>query len=178
MKTFVTADTHFGHANVIKFCKRPYLDATQMDVDLIDRWNRVVRPDDLVVHAGDVFWRTVSPARRRDIFKRLNGHKVLVVGNHDDRATLALPWSSVQGSMNLSAKGVDFHVTHYPPDRAALGKPGRFALHGHIHSLETRMPTYDVGVDANDYEPIALDDLADLAKDYVRRWKRLAELAR
>jgi calcineurin-like phosphoesterase family protein len=178
MKTYVTADLHFGHRNVIDFCARPYTDIHEMNEALIHNWNSIVRPTDLVIVAGDVFWRTLQRHKRAAIFSRLAGHKLLVVGNHDDRYTLSLPWSSVQGSLLVAAKGISFNITHYPPEQAALGRPGQFALHGHIHSKEPRMPVYDIGVDANGMRPILLDDLADMAREYMARWRNLAELAR
>lgn len=34
MAVFFTSDTHFGHANIIKYCGRPYRDVTQMDAEV------------------------------------------------------------------------------------------------------------------------------------------------
>lgn len=48
-----TSDTHFGHANIIKYCNRPYKDTEEMNADLIKRWNSTVGKDDLVWHLGD-----------------------------------------------------------------------------------------------------------------------------
>ena len=50
--TFFTSDTHFNHANIIKFCNRPFKDVEQMNETLIANWNRVVEMDDTVFHAG------------------------------------------------------------------------------------------------------------------------------
>ena len=48
-----TSDTHFGHNNIIKFCKRPWKTTEEMNEALIERWNSVVKPDDIVFHLGD-----------------------------------------------------------------------------------------------------------------------------
>lgn len=53
MKTFLTADLHFSHRNIIRFCKRPFTDVNQMDQVLVNNWNDVVQPDDLVYVVGD-----------------------------------------------------------------------------------------------------------------------------
>src|SRR5690606_36562794 len=52
-RVWFTSDHHFGHANIIKFCNRPYADADEMDRALVEKWNDVVGPDDMVFHLGD-----------------------------------------------------------------------------------------------------------------------------
>ncbi len=36
---FFTSDHHFGHANIIRFCNRPFEDVQEMDRVMIERWN-------------------------------------------------------------------------------------------------------------------------------------------
>ena len=40
------SDTHFGHANVIKFDHRPFADVDDMDQCMIKLWNTRVSTDD------------------------------------------------------------------------------------------------------------------------------------
>lgn len=42
MTNWYTADTHFGHESVIGFCDRPFANASQMDVTLIEKARFVV----------------------------------------------------------------------------------------------------------------------------------------
>lgn len=48
---------------------------------MINNWNNKVGPDDLIFHLGDFafggseLWNSILP--------KLNGHKVLIIGNHD-----------------------------------------------------------------------------------------------
>ncbi len=39
---FFTADTHFGHKNIIEYCQRPFIDVEEMNEAHIDNWNRTV----------------------------------------------------------------------------------------------------------------------------------------
>jgi calcineurin-like phosphoesterase family protein len=52
---FLVSDTHFGHAGVCKFlCDdgsklRPWTDPTEMDEEMVKRWNETVRPTSTVI---------------------------------------------------------------------------------------------------------------------------------
>jgi hypothetical protein len=39
-----------GHANIIRFCNRPFSSVEEMDAELIRRWNEEIGPDDDVYH--------------------------------------------------------------------------------------------------------------------------------
>jgi calcineurin-like phosphoesterase family protein len=49
---FVISDSHFGHANILKFTgldskpMRVFDDVNHMNEHMIQRWNEVVRPQD------------------------------------------------------------------------------------------------------------------------------------
>ena len=78
---YFTSDTHFGHKNIIAYSNRPFRDYTEMDWKIVDNWNHIIGPTDVVYHLGDV---AMGPSERWDeILTALNGYKVLVVGNHD-----------------------------------------------------------------------------------------------
>lgn len=36
---YFTADTHFGHANIVKMCERSYPDVESMNEAMIEAWN-------------------------------------------------------------------------------------------------------------------------------------------
>ena len=50
---FFTADEHYGHTNIIKYCRRPFSTVQDMDRELVRRHNEVVKDSDTVIHAGD-----------------------------------------------------------------------------------------------------------------------------
>ena len=51
---YFTADTHFDHANIIRFCNRPFATVEEMNETLITNWNRKVHANDTVFIIGDM----------------------------------------------------------------------------------------------------------------------------
>ena len=81
MNTFIIADTHFNHKNIIDYCNRPFTDVDDMNTILIRNWNSVVKNDDIVYHLGDFALGNLNVVKHfRD---KLNGKIYLVKGNHD-----------------------------------------------------------------------------------------------
>lgn len=78
----MTSDLHLGHANIIKYSGRPFTDVDHMREMLIKHWNETVSANDTVYILGDV-----AMGRREETLPallRMNGHKVLFPGNHDN----------------------------------------------------------------------------------------------
>ena len=80
-RVFFTSDTHFNHANIIRFCNRPFKDVSHMNEAIISNWNRVVGPEDIVFHLGD--FCLGGSAEWINVLNRLNGKIYLISGNHD-----------------------------------------------------------------------------------------------
>ena len=82
MKVFIISDTHFGHENIIKYCNRPFSSVEEMDEKMIKNWNETVSNNDVVLHLGD--FGLGKKEYIASIVKRLNGKKILIMGNHDN----------------------------------------------------------------------------------------------
>lgn len=162
--TFVTSDTHFGHKNIIRLCDRPFASVEEMDETMIDRWNEVVRPNDIVWHLGDFAYKL--PGGPHKIFNRLNGSKYFITGNHDPEPTLKLGWVYVNNYVEMDW-GPKFVLFHYPMVEWNHFYRGAIHCHGHQHNKEAlRAPRrVDVGVDANDFRPWAVEELVELVKE-------------
>ena len=129
-KTFFIGDTHFGHKNIITFepIERPYNTIEEHNRDLIAKWNAVVRPQDKVFHIGDYAFGRDNIA----IGKKLNGRKVLVMGNHDHY--LAELYLEVFDKYLFGAIGWhDCILTHIPIHPACMDRY-KYNIHGHLHS--------------------------------------------
>lgn len=83
MGMWFTADTHFGHANVIRYCQRPFSTVQEMDEAIIDNWNRLVGSDDTVYHLGD--FTLAGQEKASQYFSLLNGKISVVPGGHDKK---------------------------------------------------------------------------------------------
>ena len=150
MSIFFTSDLHLQHENLLRFSKpRPYQTIQEHDQGIIDNWNSVVKDNDTVYVLGDVSLHTNYDLLDIQL-KQLNGHKHLILGNHDKpkehaRYLNSGIWESMRdyAKINLLAEyGHNYEVIlfHYPImefDHAFSMKSGRkFAiqLYGHIHN--------------------------------------------
>jgi calcineurin-like phosphoesterase family protein len=110
---FFTSDTHFGHENIIEYCNRPFVNAKQMDDELISSWNRVVEKDDIVYHLGDFTLGGEYAAKA--YFRQLNG-KIFVLGNiwhHDGRWLSAVNQLDDLGSPTVSGFAPFLSASHH-----------------------------------------------------------------
>lgn len=101
---------------------------------IIERWNAVVSPGDIVFHLGDFAFGK----RWIAIAERLNGKKRLVMGNHDNYpVTEYLPYFD-------KVYGVLFYhrcvLSHVPVHINGLGSRWLLNIHGHLHSKRVQCP--------------------------------------
>lgn len=160
---YLISDTHFGHANILTFeangkKMREFASVEEMDEFMVQRWNSVVRPQDKVYHLGDF----AMHKRNIPIAQRLNGHKRLVLGNHDDEdVSLYLPYfEKVLAFRKLS----NVILTHIPLHPESLRKDWA-NVHGHVHSNVPQghfgQRYYNVSVEMIDYTPVPLHVVRD-----------------
>ena len=153
-KYFAISDTHFGHEKIISLCGRPFANKSEMDEALINNWNSVVGSDDVVFHLGDYSWYKED----NGIFDRLNGEKVLILGNHDNPWVMKLDWEDVVPYMETKILGKNFVFMHYPIHSWNNQFKGAIHLHGHIHNnffpTDVMKNRHNVSVEAINYTPV------------------------
>lgn len=124
---YFTADTHFGHANIVRMCERPYPDVDTMNEAMIAAWNERVHGNDTVYIVGDMFFRC---ADTESILKRLKGKKRLIVGNHDGswigKVDLERYSLSVDHFLEVSDGTHALTLCHYP---MLTWKPGKKTIY-------------------------------------------------
>ena len=170
MKTFFTSDLHFFHVNVINFCNRPFGSVEQMNDTLIKNWNDVVGVDDHVWFLGDFSFGPYDETAA--VLHRLKGFKHLIIGNHDRKGRAEKlfnrDWEQFFVDRNdyirLKVGEHKFVLCHFP---FYSWERGYINLHGHLHSLagyKNKYRQWDVGVDANYYTPLLLEDAVKRAE--------------
>lgn len=167
MTIWFTADHHFGHRNIIRFCGRPFQDVDEMDEVLIEEWNATVGSQDEVWHLGDFACRC-GPNRAANIFGRLSGRSIhLVRGNHDRKAILDLPWASVQHYAELSVGGRLFILFHYGMRVWNRSTRNSIALYAHSHGeLPPIRNSLDVGVDVWNFKPVGVEQILSTVESF------------
>ena len=166
MKTFITADLHFGHANMMKFNPdtRQYRDADHMNAMLVQEWNTTVGVDDLVYHLGDFAFLQASKATA--IARMLNGRKILIQGNHDHKLlndkTFRDCFEEVHMYHEINVDGNKVCMFHYPIHEWNQCHRGAVMFHGHVHAKPTGLEKYrarDVGMDATGTVVVEMSDM-------------------
>jgi calcineurin-like phosphoesterase family protein len=170
--THFTSDPHYGHRNIISHCNRLFLSTEHMREELIARYNSVVPPDGVTLWGGDCFFCPMSEAAT--IMSRLNGRKILVLGNHDKNSgrMSSLGFDVVAKELVIDICGVTVRINHYPcqddrfPDRCPVLKPFEMLIHGHTHSPnKVNGRQIHIGVDAWAYAPASLQEIEELVNE-------------
>lgn len=178
--TFFTSDTHFGHARIIEYCDRPFANVKEMNEAMIDNWNSVVKPDDVVFHLGDFAF-----ADPENFLDRLNGRKRLVLGNHDKSITgntlkkfewvkpyaevyindSTLPPTTDRWGKKVADGRQHIVLMHYAMRVWNKSHHGSWMLYGHSHGSLPDDPnalSIDVGVDSHNFRPVSYEEVKQI----------------
>jgi calcineurin-like phosphoesterase family protein len=127
-KVFFISDTHFDHANIIRYCKRPFHSVSQMNEALVRNWNNVISDNDTVYVLGDVGYGRGH--RSIDYwFGKLKGKIMFVRGNHDKGPVRKA--EEIPNGMLLTYHGNEFMLMH-DPERPENWKG--WIIHGDAHN--------------------------------------------
>lgn len=162
-----TSDSHFFHENILKFTDnagariRPaYSTVDEMNWDMVERWNAVVKPQDKVWHLGDVAFKTTERAEALDdLLGKLHGHKRMLVGNHDNLKSPALlrHFEKIELWKGFSKEG--FTCSHIPLRLDSL-RDGTVNVHGHTHqNLMPERGYVNVCVETRNFTPVHMDEI-------------------
>ena len=158
-KTWVAADHHFGHVNILNFKRddgtplRPFKTIEEHDETIIERHNALVAPQDRVYMLGDVC------INRRSLFllSRLAGRLVLVKGNHDifKIEDYLKYFDDIRAYVvQKDGDGNKVILSHIPVHPESINRFGT-NIHGHLHYNKVDDKRYIcVSLEHTNYSPI------------------------
>lgn len=194
MDTWFSADTHFGHANTIRYSNRPFLRdgdldskknwisweiakqrVTEMNEIIIDNFNKRIKDDDNVYFLGDFCFRNSVGGKKGEgeIYKakyyqeKLKGKWVYIRGNHDKSNSLKTPIEYLV----IKFGGYRMKLVHNP-----IHADPSFMINlcGHVHQnwvfkkIADDSYCINVGVDVWNFMPIGLDEILKR----FNKWKK------
>mgnify|MGYP000850619953 CR=1 FL=1 len=145
-----SSDYHFGHANIIKYCNRPFKDTDEMNNTIIERHNEIVKPEDTVICLGDVSFH-----HGVEWISKMNGKFICIKGNHDDTEYKR----NACARLTITYEKYKFLCCHRPDNVF-----GNFTLNivGHVHEkwlYREHNHMLNVGVDVHDFYPVSLKEI-------------------
>ena len=172
-KIFITSDTHFCHDKPFIYEPRGFSSVNEMNEAIIKNWNKVVKPDDIVYHLGDVMLN--DDACGIQCLRGLNGEIYILTGNHDTTNRLQ-KYKNINLNIHLIGyvniivyNKYKFYLSHYPTltSNNDEDKPlNRRVINicGHAHTKD-KFADWDKGLiyhcelDAHNCVPVLLDDI-------------------
>lgn len=172
------SDPHWYHARIIELSQRPFVNVEEMNEVLVSNYNDCIDQNDTVIWLGDAFFTNVEKATK--IMQRLNGHKILISGNHDRGAGSMINqgFLLVMDECVMQIAGKICRLSHYPYknnvmsnnkieerylDRRPNKIKGELLLHGHTHSKKKINGTMiHCGVDAWNFRPALMSEIEEI----------------
>lgn len=179
MAELFTADPHFFHDSILKYCPlRPGSTLAEHHEHLIGRWNVMVKPGDRIYVLGDFCFKNFEAMT--EMMGRMNGYKILVQGNHDRGFGSAkrLGFNEFYKDLVIELRGQKVLLSHYPYEHGQVDrhieKYGPMFTHynglpllcGHVHDawktfkVRKKAPMVNVGVDVWDCFPVTAEQAA------------------
>ena len=114
------SDQLFSHANIIRFCNRPFNSVEEMNRSMLRNCAARVQNDDIVIFGGDVHMKDLNSANA--ILRSIRGYKILVLGNHDCEGDSILPLAvdEIAPYLEIGFEGRSIFVTHHPSSENIL----------------------------------------------------------
>ena len=179
-----TSDTHFSHDRNFVYEPRGFTSVEEMNEAIVERWNKVVKSEDIVYHLGDFALNDVDAAI--SYISRLNGTIHWIRGNHDGQNKIykimeECPgvWEQGWADQIKIGRKYNIYLSHYPTLTANFDdkhfNQHVISLHGHTHQktnwLQPDNPfMYHVGLDSHNCTPIHIDEIIT---DIRNRWAML-----
>lgn len=186
------SDTHFGHANIIKYCDRPfhYPNTDEMDALMLTNMQLADQAGKTIFHCGDFVF---NPKYLTESKWRPEGKHYIVLGNHDKHADTDGKYRKLYreffheiighskhwrlNSMMIELDGVPVLLSHEPQRHLGGAK---YNVYGHHHNNMIRNTDrfrfdeydwlygkdnyYNAGVELTNYRPVTFQELSEIPR--------------
>lgn len=179
-----TADTHFGHNNIIRYSNRPFTSVEEMDDVIINNINNLVQPGDTLWFLGDFCFGPRDPERFYRVAEsyrnRIECNNIILIwGNHDpnrfahkreERDSAGKFRRLFKDDYDLkqtTVMGQKIVLCHYAMRVWDKSHHGAWHLYGHSHGSLPDDPnslSFDCGVDCHDYKPLNFNEVGEIMK--------------
>lgn len=165
-----TADWHINHANIIKYCNRPFKNVEEMNKIIISHCNERVKEDDTLFFLGDVGFKSGTgrgegePEKIQQYLKQIKCKNIIFLeGNHDKQGRNG--FKTIIQKIIVHYGGKDICLIHNP-DYADTNYKINLTAHVHEHwkikryrKGELFTDCINVGVDVWDFYPVNWNEL-------------------
>jgi calcineurin-like phosphoesterase family protein len=157
-----------------------------MNEAIVERWNKVVKPEDIVYHLGDTMLSNNEIGI--ECMKQLNGQIFIIWGNHDSDNRKNLLFQECKNlcggwyAYQIKHGKQSIYLSHYPTLTANFDEK-HFSqhvinFHGHTHQKNNWINpcnpfTYHVGMDSHNCTPINIEEAIN---DVKQRWREIEQL--
>lgn len=167
------SDTHFcDDGTITRYERRPFQNSKEMDEEMIANWNRVVKPEDTIYHLGD-FVCEANADQTESVIRQLNGRKILIMGNHDQRFS-PKEWREMGFDEVYPLPVIldDFFMLSHEP--LYINRISPYAnIFGHVHNnpayRTASSRSFCVCVERMNYAPVSFEDIKKAIWEEDRR---------
>lgn len=183
------SDTHFGHANIMKYCNRPFQTVDQMDRYMLANMKDIAYAGKTIIHLGDAIW--YRSGVDYNSYKLHNAKKhIFVRGNHDNSSAIEMVYPQMFGniygkgknwktfSVRILVDDIPILLSHEPQPKSQF-KGCKYNFYGHHHNNIFKNPDYfikdyawlfdnesyvNVSVELTEYRPISFQEALSIPR--------------
>lgn len=181
MTHWFTSDWHLGHANIIKYSKRPFKDTTEMDAHYLGMFKGLQRGDTLY-HLGDLCFDAKYLPKIEELIKSSGIQFHMITGNHDTKKIK--PGADIKGMSSISQLKTikvgeqTIVLCHYMMRSWDHSHFGSWQLYGHHHKDVSEHHVgkqMNVGVDVNNHWLVQFEKIKEYMESQPINWDLLSE---
>lgn len=165
-REFVIGCLHFFDPGIINMAPRNFKSVQEMNAYMIEKWNSVVEEDDTVFVIGDFFdFHHCGREEAYEILDQLNGHIILIKGNHDDHLSYFYDYG-IQVIEYPILKDEFWILSHEPMFVTEAAPYANIFAHVHLNPMYKTVSSrsFCASAERHDYTPVLLSEAKRLVR--------------